>query len=54
MFTFSERHVTVCHYNDKRSQFLLSIDATDGQRGRTDIRPFYDPYRIGLLCGQRH
>ena len=22
--------------------------------GRTDIRPFYDAYRIGLLCGPRN
>jgi len=25
MFAFSERHVTVCHYNDKRSRDRLSL-----------------------------
>ena len=25
MFTFSERHVTVCHYNDKRLRDHLSL-----------------------------
>ena len=25
MFTFSERHVTVCHYNDERSRERSSL-----------------------------
>ena len=25
MFAFSERHVTLCHYNDKRSRVRLSL-----------------------------
>ena len=35
MFAFSERHVTVCHYNDKRSRAFISI-MTHGRSWRVD------------------
>jgi len=37
MFTFSECHVTMCHYNDKRSRDRLSFD--NDQRHVSAFRP---------------